>query len=360
MRTVAMCFSLFQLPRCKIHTLANSWWGGFYKLSRNDSSTRILCADKYELERGQRWTRRTINTERSGSKEKLTRKTSIRNEIISESKSTKLNTCKLENIKSETDQYYNDLAKNVTTICFDIETTGLSREYDRIIEIAFQDLRGGENSTFQTLVNPEREVTNARFHGISTHMVKRSNVPRYFISRLLHKWLMFPFVIYDQELTSKHYYYIAKFVMTVSLAMHNSDLAIHFLSLFWMKDLIPIILQYVKSRQIPGGVVLFVAHNGRTFDVPFLKNEFSRSSFEIPEDWLFTDTLPLARALMKSKGSNVPSKISLQALREHYDIPLIGSAHRALSDVHSLALVLQRLTYDLKVPISDLIRGSFK
>ncbi|XP_073143888.1 exonuclease DPD1, chloroplastic/mitochondrial isoform X2 [Henckelia pumila] len=263
MRTAAMCFSLLQLPRCKIQTLANSWWGGFFKLSRTVSSTRVLCTDKYELERGQRWTRRTISTDTSGSKEKLTRKTSIRNEIISESKSIKLNTCKLENIKSETDQYYNDLAKNVTIICFDIETTGLSREYDRIIEIAFQDLRGGENSTFQTLVNPEREVTNARFHGISTHMVKRSNVP-------------------------------------------------------------------------------------------------SRSSHEIPKDWLFADTLPLARALMKSKESKVPSKISLQALREHYNIPLVGSAHRALSDVHSLALVLQRLTYELKVPISDLIRGSFQ
>ncbi|XP_075492706.1 exonuclease DPD1, chloroplastic/mitochondrial isoform X2 [Primulina tabacum] len=305
MRTVAMCFSLLQLPRCKIQTLANSWWGGFYKLTRNGSSTTVLCTDKHELKRGQRWTRRTINTETSGSKEKLTRKTSIRNEIVSESKSTKLNTCKLENIKSETDQYYIDVAKNLTTICFDIETTGLSREYDRIIEIAFQDLRGGENSTFQTLVNPGRDVTNARFHGISNRMVNRSNVPR-------------------------------------------------------MKDLIPIILQYVRSRQIPGGVVLFVAHNGRTFDVPFLKNEFSRSSYEIPEDWLFADTLPLARALMKSKGSKVPSKISLQGLREHYNIPLVGSAHRALSDVHSLALVLQRLTCDLKVPISDLIRGSFK
>lgn len=59
-------------------------------------------------------------------------------------------------------------------------------------------------------------------------------------------------------------------------------------------------------------------------------------------------------------GQKVPSKTSLQALLEHYRIPLIGQAHRALSDVHSLALVLQRLTYDLKMPISGLIQGSFK
>lgn len=59
-------------------------------------------------------------------------------------------------------------------------------------------------------------------------------------------------------------------------------------------------------------------------------------------------------------GPNCPSKTSLQALREHYKIPLVGSAHRAMSDVYSLSLVLQRMTFDLKVPISGLIDRSFK
>lgn len=69
-----------------------------------------------------------------------------------------------------------------------------------------------------------------------------------------------------------------------------------------MKELIPILLQYIKSRQKPGGHVILVAHNARTFDVPFLVNEFSRCSFEIPPDWLFVDTLPLSREAMKSGG----------------------------------------------------------
>lgn len=72
-----------------------------------------------------------------------------------------------------------------------------------------------------------------------------------------------------------------------------------------MEQLIPILLQYIQSRQIPGGDVVLVAHNARTFDVPFLKREFSRCSYEIPSDWLFIDTLPLARAVMKSKGSGL-------------------------------------------------------
>ncbi|KAI3445397.1 hypothetical protein Pfo_002062 [Paulownia fortunei] len=340
MKTIAMCFSLLQFPRCRIHSLGNSWWESFYKLGRSSggsSSYRVLCSNNYEPEGGhsRRWTRRTINTKAGGSNESSISNTSIRHEIIpeissesnsyklettkvqrsrkigirskiiSESASTKLNTFKVETTEVESDQYYTDLAKLATIICFDIETTGFGRERDRIIEFACQDLRGGENSTFQTLVNPERDVPNEQIHGISTRMVNRYDVPR-------------------------------------------------------MKDFIPILLQYVRSRQLPGGVVVLVSHNGRTFDVPFLKKEFSRCSYEIPPDWLFADTLPLARTVMKSKGSKVPSKISLQALREHYGIPLIGPAHRALSDVHSLALVLQRLTYDLKLPISGLIQGSFK
>ena len=69
-----------------------------------------------------------------------------------------------------------------------------------------------------------------------------------------------------------------------------------------MKDLIPILLQYVESRRRHGGPVLLIAHNARRFDVPFLISEFSRCSFDIPRDWLFMDTVPLAREAMKSGG----------------------------------------------------------
>ncbi|XP_059654267.1 exonuclease DPD1, chloroplastic/mitochondrial-like [Cornus florida] len=127
-----------------------------------------------------------------------------------------------------------------------------------------------------------------------------------------------------------------------------------------MEELIPILLQYVRSRQKTSGFVVLIAHNARTFDVPFLNNEFSRHSFEVPSDWLFLDTLPLAREAMKLGGSKVPAKTSLQALRECYEIPLVGPAHRAMSDVDALALILQRLTFDLKLPISGLVEKTFR
>lgn len=66
-------------------------------------------------------------------------------------------------------------------IVFDIETTGLSRDKGRIIEIAFRSLCGGKNSTFQSLVNPEQNVPNAYIHGIKSHMVNRPDIPRYFL-----------------------------------------------------------------------------------------------------------------------------------------------------------------------------------
>ncbi|KAF3793836.1 Exonuclease [Nymphaea thermarum] len=196
------------------------------------------------------------------------------------------------------------LERLATIFVFDIETTGFGRDSHRIIEFALRDLLGGPNSTFQTLVNPERYVPNTNIHGISNYMVRRPGVPRW-------------------------------------------------------KDLIPILIQYVNSRQKPGRPVLWIAHNGRRFDVPFMLKEFDRCSIEIPSDWLFLDTLYLARELVKPDGSKLKS-MSLEALRMHYDVPQLGNAHRAMSDVDTLSLVLQRLTHDLKLPVSGLLDRSFK
>ncbi|XP_038878498.1 exonuclease DPD1, chloroplastic/mitochondrial isoform X2 [Benincasa hispida] len=274
----------------------------------------------YNLEGGQnkRWIRKSMTT-KAGRKAKAnpsSKPTNIRNEILEESISTSCTVSINKSEKSETQklQYCDiqqliiknkELARPVTVITFDIETTGFSRNLDRIVEIALQDLSGGENSTFQTLINPECYIPNSVVHGITNHMVSRPDVPR-------------------------------------------------------MKELIPILLQFVESRQKqkPDGYVLLVAHNARTFDVPFLLKEFSRCSFDIPPNWRFFDSIPLARQLMKSSDSKI-TKISLQALREYYDIQLVGSAHRAMSDVRSLSLILQRLTFELKLGISDLIERSF-
>uniref|UniRef100_A0ACD5XKP7 Uncharacterized protein n=1 Tax=Avena sativa TaxID=4498 RepID=A0ACD5XKP7_AVESA len=189
-----------------------------------------------------------------------------------------------------------------TILVFDIETTGFSRRGDRIIEFAVRDLMGGKNSTFQTLINPERDVKNAGVHGISNGMVKKS--PRF-------------------------------------------------------GEFIPILLQYVWSRQVVGKPVMWVAHNGKTFDVPFLIFEFERCKQEMPGDWLFVDTLPIARQLVESNGEKI-SSASMKTLIERYKIQVGGDAHRAMRDVTALCYVLQKLTFELKLTVPQLLEKSFR
>ena len=47
---------------------------------------------------------------------------------------------------------------------------------------------------------------------------------------------------------------------------------------------------------------MLAAHNACSFDVPFLRSEFTRCKAEFPSNWFFVDTLTLAREMMKSKG----------------------------------------------------------
>ncbi|CAN4111009.1 unnamed protein product [Withania somnifera] len=299
-----MCFSLSQFPRCRVPTFTNSWWQSFHHISRigrGSISSKVLAVGKHGLEGRYNSTenRRTLTTKSEGeNKASFSSKTTIRHEILDETTKSEVDIYSSEITEIRSTQYVVDirqtivenkgLAKLMTFIIFDIETTGFSRENERIIEIALRDLHGGENSTFQTLVNPGRSVPNSHIHGITTGMVNRPEVPR-------------------------------------------------------MGDLIPILLRYVGSRQKHGGYVVLVAHNARIFDVPFLIKEFSRCSFDIPSNWLFVDTLPLAREVMKSAGSKVPPKVSLQALGQHYGIPLVA--------------VFQRLMFDLKLSIPSLVEG---
>ncbi|KAK9161664.1 hypothetical protein Syun_008005 [Stephania yunnanensis] len=250
----------------------------------------------------------SVNAKTQSSKQSTIKSNELVNEMITAeshlimNKSTISRTegCKYCDVQPKSEP---NLQQLVTIVVFDIETTGLSRN-ERIIEIALRDLRGGENSTFQTLVNPEQRVPNSDIHGIATNMVNKPSVPRF-------------------------------------------------------QDLIPILQHFIQSRRISSAPVYFVGHNARNFDVPFLINEFSRCSEEIPSDWLFIDTLPLARELAKLDGlENLPGK-SIRALREFFKIPLWGDAHRAMSDVHSLSWILRAMTIALKMPVSSLLDRAF-
>ena len=47
-------------------------------------------------------------------------------------------------------------------------------------------------------------------------------------------------------------------------------------------------------------------------------------------------------------------------MRQYYEIPLIGPAHRAMQDVNTLSYVLQKMTFQLKLTIPELLDGGFR
>ncbi|XP_022761252.1 exonuclease DPD1, chloroplastic/mitochondrial-like [Durio zibethinus] len=326
MMTGAMCFSLLQFPRCRIQPLPHfrSTYVGY--LSHNFhilihspmvcSKVKLLGSHAFEpLQQGTiNRTQvlrpkstvsglRTRDIEKSKpsnvSHEYLDRQmqaSTINSAVSSCFRSIQYCDAKRQILESQ------DPKQLVTVFVFDIETTGFCKKSGRIIEIAIRDLSGGKNSCLHTLINPDQHVPNSHIHGITTNMVNRSDVPR-------------------------------------------------------MKDFIPILMHYIRLRQrIPGSLCLFIAHNARSFDVPFLVKEFSRCSMVIPSNLLFLDTLPLARQLMKLNGSRLHS---LQALREHYNIQSGDATHRAMLDVDLLSAILEKMTVDMKLTIADFLENSF-
>ncbi|CAN8265285.1 unnamed protein product [Cochlearia groenlandica] len=301
-----MCVSISQVSSFRTHLLAGSSCcervHGWFK---NNSTPRLVKVRASSVNGKNIWIRRNASSTTQGSNSKT--KSSVLGGVVpvprtidAENITTKLQPFETLQQRLAKDK---DLSKLLTVIVSDLETTGLNRVKGRIIEIAAQDLAGGENSTFQTLINPGVPIFNSSFHGIRNDMVCRPEVPR-------------------------------------------------------MEEMIPIFLQYVKSRQKRGGYVMIVAHNGKTFDFPFLVKEFNRCSYEVPHNWLFLDTLPLARETVKSVESTVKLKASLAALGDYYNLSRDGEAHRALSDVSLLSQVFQRLTIDLKLSLSDLVLRS--
>ncbi len=89
------------------------------------------------------------------------------------------------------------------------------------------------------------------------------------------------------------------------------------------------------------GDVALIAHNGDSFDVPFLRHESKRFGHTLPDEWLYIDSLKWSRRYRKDLPRH-----SLQFLRQSYGIAS-NQAHRALNDVMVLYEVFKAMTDDL-------------
>ncbi|CAL8466793.1 g6329 [Coccomyxa elongata] len=170
-------------------------------------------------------------------------------------------------------------------IVFDLETTGFLNKKSHILEIAALELSSREG--MQTLVNIfPNKVPNSDVHGITTEMVHDASLPT------------------SREAVQQFMDFINHHCPT--------------------KDIVPVL----------------IAHNGRTFDIPFLAMEFARGGMQIPANWYFMDTLLVARRVINQ--DNIQS-LKLSNLREHFGIAPPAVEHRAWQDVEVLSEVVQHL-----------------
>ncbi|KAJ3699793.1 hypothetical protein LUZ61_003498 [Rhynchospora tenuis] len=188
-----------------------------------------------------------------------------------------------------------------TILVLDLGTTGFNSKTDKITEIAIRDVQGGMDSKFYTLVNPEVTLKNHKRNQLHT----TSGVPR-------------------------------------------------------MEEAIQELLQWVMSRQINGKPVILVAHNGHCFDFPFLVRGFNEYEYQVPENWLFLDSLPLSREVLHDNGTKLKrGNHKLKDLVKFLNLAVEGSAQKAMVDVNALCSVLQHLTFLSKLTLADLIERAY-
>lgn len=117
----------------------------------------------------------------------------------------------------------------------------------------------------------------------------------------------------------------------------------------------PKLRAWVESRNPDGRPVLFVAHNGNSFDVPIVAWESAREGFAMPKEWLYVDTLRLAQKHLNAKQVD-PEKgsLRLEHLKRYFQVPSDKAAHRAPADVDVTLHVLSRILQFRCLPIGIL------
>ena len=153
-------------------------------------------------------------------------------------------------------------------IAFDLETTGLSKDKNRIIEIAAVNVTDPTHAPMATLMNPGRfniPPPITQLTGITNSMVSAPAVPSFArAAELLEEYVT------------------------------------------------------EAARSEGGGAsVILAAHNARQFDAGFLQAEYRRLGRELPDDWRFVDTLPLAR---KRLDKNTVGSFKLETLAAHFGV----------------------------------------
>jgi DNA polymerase III epsilon subunit-like protein len=232
-------------------------------------------------------------------------------------------------------------------IVFDLETTGLAKLKDRIIEIAAYDLNDKTHAPMSTLVNPGRTYLTGqitRLTGITNAMVSNPGVPSFVrAAELLEEFV--------DEARRRGAFYTLVPIRPRRRGERRS------LRTFASASLRPPPAFNPRPRRLStppdafelhpdiggGASVILAAHNARQFDAGFLKAEYDRIQREFPDDWRFVDTLPIARKLVPK--TEVFGSHKMEALATRYDVkPVDGeTAHRAGADARVLGEIVEAM-----------------
>lgn len=106
----------------------------------------------------------------------------------------------------------------------------------------------------------------------------------------------------------------------------------------------PLISSILESlKELVGDSGYLVAHNGDSFDKPWLFEAAKKHNIEIPEGWLWIDSLKWSRKYRKDLRSH-----KLGDLAQQFGVAPKEDSHRALTDCKTLHRVCQIFFGDLK------------
>ena len=185
----------------------------------------------------------------------------------------------------------------------DLETTGLSRTTNNIIEVAAEVLSHEgipvEDGVYSSLIRPPSPIPTfiTELTGITQEMVEDKE---------------------DFATTIKEFF---KFIEDRRHAIE-------------------------ETTSSPANHVVFVGHNAVRFDFPFLLNELKRNNLlsllQSPAYGYAVDTLVLAKIAVRTQNLAIPSSYKLSSLYEYITNDTLGdSAHRALADVKATSAIFR-------------------
>ena len=188
--------------------------------------------------------------------------------------------------------------KNI--VIYDLETTGLDYNNDKIIEISFYIYDDNNDARYNTiLINPEitisKEATN--IHKITNEMVKNKKTFRENIQDI----------------------------------------------------------ENVINWKSENNYIYLVSHNNYEFDELFIRKEYERINRNIPHNFVFIDSLPILRNLLPlNKNLN---NHRLQTLKKYFNIEVNDKiAHTAEGDIAVLITIWDLLK--VKISVDKLINIS--